>query len=41
LERENYVREHLYVGRPKEFSLAPKGREYLTRNDLLNERQDR
>ncbi|MGB3095111.1 MAG: hypothetical protein WBB46_00045 [Candidatus Deferrimicrobiaceae bacterium] len=41
LERENYVREHLYVGRPKEFSLAPKGREYLTRNDLLNDRQDR
>jgi len=35
LERKNYVREHLYVGRPKEFSLAPKGREYLTKHDLL------
>ena len=41
LERKNYVREHLYVGRSKEYSIAPKGREYLTKNDLLNERQDR
>jgi DNA-binding MarR family transcriptional regulator len=41
LERRNYVREHLYVGRQKEYSIAPKGREYLTRNDLLNDRQDR
>ena len=41
LERNNYVREHLYVGRPKEYSLAPKGREYLTKNDLLKKRRDR
>ena len=41
LERTNYVREHLYVGRPKEYSLAPKGREYLTRHDLLKKRRDR
>lgn len=41
LERNNYVREHLYVGRPKEYSLAPKGREYLTRHDLLKKRRDR
>lgn len=41
LERTNYVREHLYVGRPKEYSLAPKGREYLTKHDLLKKRRDR
>lgn len=41
LERNNYVREHLYVGRPKEYSLAPKGREYLTRHGLLKKRRDR
>jgi hypothetical protein len=41
LERSNYVREHLYVGRPKEYSLAPKGREYLTKHDLLKKRRDR
>ena len=41
LERANYVREHLYVGRPKEYSLAPKGREYLTKHDLLKKRRDR
>jgi DNA-binding MarR family transcriptional regulator len=41
LERENYVSEHLYVGRQKEFSIAPKGREYLTRHDLVNERPKR
>jgi DNA-binding MarR family transcriptional regulator len=41
LERKNYVREHLYVGRSKEYSIAPKGREYLTKHDLLNDRQDR
>jgi hypothetical protein len=41
LERSNYVREHLYVGRPKEYSLARKGREYLTKNDLLKKRRDR
>jgi len=41
LERNNYVREHLYVGRAKEYSLAPKGREYLTKNDLLKKRRDR
>jgi len=40
LERKNYVREHLYVGRPKEYSIAPKGREYLSKHDLLNDRQD-
>jgi hypothetical protein len=39
LERTNYVREHLYVGRPKEFSLTSKGREYLTQNDLLKKRR--
>jgi hypothetical protein len=41
LERSNYVREHLYVGRPKEYSLAPKGREYLTKQDLLKKRRNR
>lgn len=41
LERKNFVREHLFVGRPKEYSIAPKGKEYLTKNDLLNKRQDR
>ncbi|MGB3398617.1 MAG: hypothetical protein WBA34_00425, partial [Candidatus Deferrimicrobiaceae bacterium] len=41
LERANYVREHLYVGRPTEYSLAPKGREYLTKNDLLKKRRGR
>ncbi|MGA6994323.1 MAG: hypothetical protein WBX50_10545 [Candidatus Deferrimicrobiaceae bacterium] len=41
LERNNYVREHLFVGRPKEYSLAPKGREYLTKHDLLKKRRDR
>jgi len=41
LERSNYVREHLYVGRPTEYSLAPKGREYLTKHDLLKKRRDR
>lgn len=41
LERTNYVREHLYVGRPKEYSLAPKGREYLTKHDLLKKRRNR
>jgi hypothetical protein len=41
LERRNYVREHLYVGRPKEYSIAPKGREYLSKNDLVNKRQDK
>lgn len=41
LERKNFVREHLFVGRPKEYSIAPKGREYLTKNDLLNKRQAR
>jgi len=41
LERSNYVREHLYVGRPKEYYLAPKGREYLTKHDLLKKRRDR
>jgi DNA-binding MarR family transcriptional regulator len=39
LERENYVREHLFIGRPKEYSVAPKGREYLTKQDELNRRQ--
>ena len=39
LERKNFVREHLFVGRPKEYSIAPKGRDYLTKNDLLNKRQ--
>ncbi len=41
LERKNFVREHLFVGRPKEYSIAPKGREYLTKNDLSNKRQAR
>jgi hypothetical protein len=41
LERKNYVREHLYVGRAKEYSIARKGKEYLTKHDLLNKRQDR
>lgn len=41
LERNNYVREHLFVGRPKEYSLAPKGRGYLTKHDLLKKRRDR
>jgi len=41
LERTNYVREHLYVGRPKEYSLAPKGKEYLTKHDLLKKRRNR
>ncbi|MGA7105315.1 MAG: hypothetical protein WBX49_08215, partial [Candidatus Deferrimicrobiaceae bacterium] len=41
LERNNFVREHLFVGRPKEYSLAPKGREYLTKNDLLKKRRGR
>ena len=41
LERSNYVREHLYVGRSTEYSLAPKGREYLTKHDLLKKRRDR
>jgi DNA-binding MarR family transcriptional regulator len=40
LERKNYVREHLYVGRAKEYSIARKGKEYLTKHDLLNKRQD-
>lgn len=39
LERSNFVREHLFVGRPKEYSLAPKGREYLTRKDPSSKRQ--
>jgi predicted ArsR family transcriptional regulator len=38
LERRNYVREHLFVGRPKEYSIAPTGREYLTKHDLLKKR---
>lgn len=38
LERKNYVREHLFVGRPKEYSIAPKGREYLILHDLLYKR---
>jgi DNA-binding MarR family transcriptional regulator len=41
LERENYVSEHLYVGGQKEFSIAPKGREYLTRHGLVDERPRR
>ena len=41
LERMNYVREHLYVGRSKEYSLAPKGREYLTKHDLLKKRRSK
>jgi DNA-binding MarR family transcriptional regulator len=41
LERKNYVKEHLYVGRSKEYSIAPKGREYLTKHDLVNKRQDK
>ncbi len=41
LERKNLVREHLFVGRPKEYSIAPKGREYLSKNDLLNKRQNK
>jgi hypothetical protein len=39
LERENYVREHLFIGRPKEYSVAPKGREYLTKKDVANQRK--
>jgi DNA-binding MarR family transcriptional regulator len=35
LERKNYVREHLYVGRAKEYSIARKGKEYLTKHNLL------
>ena len=40
LERRNYVREHLFVGRPKEYSIAPTGREYLSKHDLRKKRQD-
>jgi hypothetical protein len=41
LERKNYVREHLYVGRAKEYSISRKGKDYLTKHDLLNKRKDR
>ena len=41
LERKNYVREHLYVGRAKEYSIARKGKDYLTKHDLLSKRKDR
>ena len=39
LERRNYVREHLFVGRPKEYSIAPAGKDYLIKHDLLKKRQ--
>jgi len=35
MERKNFVREHLFVGRPKEYSIAPPGREYLSKHGLL------
>ena len=41
LERTNYVHEHLYVGRPKEYSLAPKGREYLTKHNMVKKPRGR
>lgn len=41
LERKNFVREHLFVGRPKEYSIAPKGSEYLTKHDLSNKQKNR
>ena len=41
LERRNYVHEHLFVARPKEYSIAPAGREYLIKHDLLNKRKER
>jgi len=41
LERKNFVQEHLFVTRPKEYSLAPDGREYLTRLDRMNKGQDK
>ena len=41
LERRNYVNEHLFVGRPKEYSLAPTGRDYLAKHGLINTREDK
>lgn len=41
LERKNYVREHLFVGRPTEYSIARKGREYLTMHDPSKKRQEK
>ena len=38
LERKNYIREHLFTGRQKEYSIAPKGREFLARNAPGNRR---
>lgn len=41
LERRNYVHEHLFVARAKEYSIAPAGKEYLIKHDLLNKRKER
>jgi predicted ArsR family transcriptional regulator len=41
LERKNYVLEHLFGGRPKEYSIGPKGKEYLARNAPSGKPRDR
>lgn len=38
LERKNYVREHLFTGRQKEYSIARKGKEYLAGKVPSNKR---
>lgn len=41
LERKNFVREYMFVGRPNEYSIAPTGKEYLKERDLPERRKDR
>ncbi len=41
LERRNFVREYLFVGRPNEFSIAPTGKEYLKKYDVPEKRKSR
>lgn len=41
LERKNYVHEHLFGGRPKEYSVAPKGKEYVIRHGRTDIRRDK
>ena len=36
LERDKFVHDHLYIGRPPDFSLAERGRKYLIANNLLS-----
>lgn len=37
LERDKYIHDHLYMGKPPDYSLAEKGRRYLIENKLLGE----